>query len=323
MSFAEGFVLGPYRIVEVVGRGGTATVYRAYHDALSRHVAIKVLTVSPAEDESSRERFRTEAVTVANLRHPNILQVFDIGEDCGVRYLVMEFVEGTTLAARLGYPWPSAEVVRTLAPIADALDYAHARGILHRDVKPSNVLLAGDGTPILADFGLARTATALVGLTRTGALVGTPEYMAPEQAAGHNAAAATDRYALAIVAYEMVFGRVPFRSETPVATLLAHLQRPLPFREEGVQISRSLMSVLRKALAKNPGHRYATATDFVDALRATLTDGSAAPPIPTTEMAAPHVSTREEERPAPWALLILAGSIVLAGVVAFWPALRP
>jgi serine/threonine protein kinase len=319
VSFAPGSVLGPYRIIEVVGRGGMATVYKAYHDALSRHVAIKVLTVSLAEDEGFRERFRTEAVTVANLRHPSILQVFDIGEENGVRYLVMEFVEGTTLGAKLGRPWPPQEVVRTLTPIADALDYAHARGILHRDVKPSNVLLGRDGTAILADFGLARIASETVGLTRTGILVGTPEYMAPEQAAGRNATAAADRYALAVVAYEMLFGHVPFRSETPVATLLAHLQQPLPLDTESVRISPPLLRVLRKALSKKPANRYATATEFVEAMRA-VADTTAALPVPTAQIPAPPIARYAVDRPAPWSLLLLVASIVLAIVVAFLSA---
>lgn len=320
MSLAVGAVLGPYRIVEVVGHGGMATVYKAYHEALSRHVAIKVLTVSLAVDESFRERFRTEAVTVANLRHPSILQVFDIGEEDGVRYLVMEFVEGTTLGAKLGHPWPPQEVVRTLTPIADALDYAHSRGILHRDVKPSNVLLDRDGKAILADFGLARIATDTVGLTRTGVLVGTPEYMAPEQAAGQNATAAADRYSLAVVAYEMLFGHVPFRSETPVATLLAHLHRPLPLDVESARLSAALVRVLRKALSKKPEDRHGTATEFVEAMRAAVSETSATLPIPTAEIPVPPVMHQAVDRPAPWSLVLLVASIVLAIVVAFLSA---
>lgn len=320
MSFAAGSFIGPYRIVEVVGRGGMATVYKAHHEALNRHVAIKVLTASLAEDESFLERFRTEAVTIANLRHPSILQVFDVGEQQGARYLVTEFVEGTTLGAKLGHPWPPHEVVRTLTPIADALDYAHARGILHRDVKPSNVLLAPDGAAILADFGLARVASASVGLTRTGVLVGTPEYMAPEQAAGQNATSATDRYAFAVVAYEMLFGHVPFRSETPVATLLAHLHRPLPLDAESAQISPALVRVLRKALSKGADGRYATATEFVEAMRAAVADAGAAPPVPTAQIPAPPVVRQTVDRPAPWAVLLLVASIVLALVVAFLSA---
>lgn len=319
MSFAEGSVVGPYRIIEVVGRGGMATVYKAYHDALNRHVAIKVLTVSLGEDESFRERLRTEAVTVANLRHPSILQVFDMDEQDGVRYLVMEFVEGTTLSARLGHPWPPPDVVRTLAPIADALDYAHARGILHRDVKPSNVLLSRDGTAILADFGLARIASETVGLTRTGLLVGTPEYMAPEQAAGQSATAAADRYALAVVAYEMLFGHVPFRSETPVATLLAHLERPLPLDTESPWLSPPLLKVLRKALSKRPADRYATATEFVEAMRAVV-DTTATMPIPTAQIPAPQIGRPTVNRPARWSLLLLGASIVIAVVVALLSA---
>ena len=229
MTLAAGTAIGPYRILEQVGRGGMATVYKAHHAALARNVAIKVLPTHLADDDVFRERFRAEAVTIAKLRHPNILAVYDYGNENGIYYIVTEFVDGGTLADQLGKPLPVDYAVRMLGPVASALDYAHAREVIHRDIKPSNVLVGRDGNVIVSDFGLARMLEgSLPRLTQTGALVGTPEYMAPEQAAGESAGPAADRYALAVVAYEMLVGAVPFSADTPLATLLAHLHKPLP-----------------------------------------------------------------------------------------------
>ncbi len=283
MSTGPGSNLGPYRILEQIGRGGMATVYRAYQPALQRYVAIKVLPEFFAQEPGFRERFQQEATAIARLRHPNILAVFDAGEDNGVAYIVNELVDGGTLAERLGRPLPLEDTVRVLAPVAAALDYAHGRGVLHRDVKPSNILLTGDGTPILGDFGLAKIIGTLPRLTHTGQTVGTPEYMAPEQAAGEPAGPAADRYALAVVAYEMLTGRVPFTAETPLAVLLAHLHRPLPLpRAVNSALNPATETPLLKGLAKAPDDRYPTATEFVLALgesgEATPAPGAAAVP---------------------------------------------
>src|SRR5206468_3291717 len=212
---------------------------------------------------------------------------FDYGEDVGLHYIITEFVDGGTLAEQIGAPLPLDYVVTMLGPIASALDYAHARDVVHRDVKPSNVLLAGDGTPVLSDFGLAKMMmSSTPRLTRTGAVVGTPEYMAPEQAMGDEAGAASDRYALAVIAYEMLVGSVPFSSDTPLATLLAHVHKPLPLpHERNPRITESLESALLKGLAKDPGQRYATARELITALEsaqpiaaAPLSAAAAAPP---------------------------------------------
>jgi putative two-component system response regulator len=267
MSLSEGLALGPYRIVERIGRGGMATVYKAHHPALDRYVAIKVLPEFFAEDETYRDRFQQEAQSVARLKHPNILSVFDYGQADGLTYLVLELVEGGTLAGRLGTPMELEDAVAILKPLANALDYAHSEGILHRDIKPSNILIQKDGTPVLADFGLAKMVASDRSLTASGSVMGTPEYMSPEQVVGEAIGSASDLYSFAVVAYEMLTGRVPFQAETPVAVLLSHMNKAMPATHELVgELSAHVEDVLRKGLAKTPQVRYANASEFVAAL---------------------------------------------------------
>jgi len=267
MTLPSGTPLGPYRIIEKIGRGGMATVYKAHHAALDRFVAIKVLPEFYADDIHYRERFRQEARSVARLKHPNILSVFDFGEEGGLPYLVTELLEGGTMADVLGAPLDLEEVVRMLRPVAGALDYAHSQGILHRDLKPSNILLRGDGTPVLGDFGLVKLATAVRKLTASGTVLGTPEYMSPEQSTGEVIGPASDLYSLAVVAYEMLTGRVPFEADTPAAVLMSHLNKSMPpTRELAGELSAHVESVLQKGMDKDAGRRYATAADFVAAL---------------------------------------------------------
>ncbi len=268
MNIREGMALGPYRVMERIGRGGMATVHRAYHPGLDRYVAIKVLPDFFAEDPEYRERFQQEARSVARLKHPNILEVFDFGYEGGLAYLVLELVEGGTLSDRVGTPMDLRQAVHTLEQLAGALDHAHANGILHRDIKPSNILLHKDGTPVLADFGLARMAGSMRRLTSSGTVMGTPEYMSPEQAADETVGPASDIYSFAVVAYEMLTGRVPFGADTPAAVLLSHVTKPMPAtRELQGELSAHIEEVLRKALAKRPEARFATAAAFVAALK--------------------------------------------------------
>src|SRR5438105_10549630 len=268
MKLQEGATLGAYRIGASIGRGGMATVYRAYHTALDRYVALKALPDFFADDPLYRERFQQEARSVARLKHPNILEIFDFGYDEGVAYLVLELVEGGTLADRIGRPMDLREAVRILEQVAGALDHAHRQGILHRDIKPSNILIHTDGTPVLADFGLAKMAGSLRRLTSSGTVMGTPEYMSPEQAADDPTGPASDLYSLAVVAYEMLTGRVPFQADTPAATLLCHATRDMPpTRELRGELSAHLEEVLRRALAKRPEDRFPTAAAFVAALK--------------------------------------------------------
>jgi len=285
MKVTAGSQIGPYQVVEQVGRGGMATVFKAYQPALERMVAIKVLPDFLAEDPEFRERFRREAVAIAKLRHPNILAVFDHGEIEGQPYIVTEFVEGGTFAAELGKPVGLPRALDVLRSVASALDYAHQRGILHRDVKPSNILVTKDGTSVLGDFGLARMMATNERLARFDMVVGTPEYMSPEQCAGTETGPASDQYALGVVAFEALTGHVPYHAETPAAVMLAQMQAPLPMARTvnpglPVAVERALM----RALAKEPGDRYPNCTAFIEALTDSSTEVAA---VPSPSRAAP------------------------------------
>lgn len=282
MKFEPGAKVGPYQILGELGQGGMATVYRAYQPALEREVALKILPEFLLAEPGFKTRFHREAVAVARLQHPNILSVFDHGEHEGVTYIVSEYIEGGTLAARLGAPIQLDYCVRMLRPIADALDYAHGEGVVHRDVKPSNILLDRRGVPILSDFGLARLAETRDSerLTQTGATVGTPTYMAPEQCAGEEAGPPADIYALAVIAYEMITGRVPFTAPTPLGVMSAHQLKPPPSpRKMNPSLPAVVEEPMLAGLAKDPADRPATATDFVEALGLAVSAATSHPPF--------------------------------------------
>ena len=232
MPITTGTVLGRYRLLERAGTGGMSEVWKAEDETLKRTVAIKVILGPVAQDPTFRERFLREARLVAGLEHPNVLPVYDYGsatvggED--VSYLVMPLVAGGSLKGRISGPIPPALAVAWLAAIASALDHAHAKGILHRDIKPANVLMDSQGRPLLADFGLARSSDATSGLTATGTVMGTPLYMAPEQATGGALDGRADEYALGVVAFELLSGRVPFIADSPLAVLHQQVTAPPP-----------------------------------------------------------------------------------------------
>ncbi len=313
MQLAPGTELGPYRIVEQVGRGGMATVYKAFQAALSRYVAVKVLPAHLATQSNFEERFRDEAVRVAALRHPNIPAIFDYGTADGVTYIASDFVDGGTLADQLGRPLPLDYTVALLTPLASALDYAHSRGIVHRDVKPSNVLLARDGNPMLTDFGIARMLAPDHSLTQTGMILGTPQYMAPEQGAGQTSSAG-DLYSFGVVAYHMLTGRVPFDAATPLAVVLAHQQDPLPLpRTVNPNLSAAVEAVLLKALSRAPDARFPTAGAMVKALAAAGDDVPAA----ASPGQAPAPASADSATPRfPRLPLLLAGALALLILVA-------
>ncbi|TMC35679.1 MAG: response regulator, partial [Chloroflexi bacterium] len=292
MKLQQGATIGAYRLLERIGRGGMSSVYRAYHAALDRYVAIKVLPDFFADDPLYRERFQQEARSVAHLKHPNILEIFDFGCEDNIAYLVLELVEAGTLADRVGKPMELREAVRVLEQLAGALDHAHQHGVLHRDIKPSNILLRADGTPVLADFGLAKMAGSLRRLTGSGVVMGTPEYMSPEQAADEPLGPASDLYSFAIVAYEMLTGRVPFQGDTPAATLLSHVTKQMPALPElRGELSAHVADVLRRGMAKRAEERFASAATFVAALKPAVW------PARLGENALPQAATRRLARP--------------------------
>ena len=268
VTLPPGSSLGRYRIVEQLGRGGMATVFRAHDPTLDRHVAIKVLPSYGAEDPTFTARFAQEAQTIARMTHPNILQIYDFGEDKGFSYLVSELVNGGSLQDKLrGNPLKLEEAVEFLGPLADALDYAHSQGVVHRDIKPPNVLLDEKSRPILADFGLARMLESAARFTLAQQALGTPEYMSPEQAMGADADHRSDIYAFGILAYQMLLGETPFHADTPAATLMAHVHQPLPLPSSlNPEIEPRVEACLLKSLARDPNDRFQTASEFVRSL---------------------------------------------------------
>jgi len=286
MEDLTGRQFGPYQIVAPLGEGGMAAVYKAYQPAMERYVALKVLPRQLAQSEEFIARFQREARLLAQLQHPHILPVFDFGQADGFSYIVMPFVQTGTLAdllkkRRVSLP----EVLRIMTQVGDALGYAHTRGLIHRDVKPSNVLVDERGNCLLTDFGLARMAEATSKLTSSGAIMGTPAYMSPEQGAGANVDGRTDLYALGVILYEMVTGRVPYTAETPIAIVFKHIQDPLPpARNLAPDLPEELELVLLKALAKNPADRYQTAEDFIQALQGALPAGPASRSTPSASL---------------------------------------
>ena len=252
-----------YEVLEVVGRGGMGVVYRARHVRLDRPVALKMLLTGAHASRESRERFLREARIGAGLRHPNIVQVHDMGDQDGLPYFTMEFVEGGNLAQKLaGMPQPPRQAAALLATLAEAVQAAHRCGIVHRDLKPANVLFTADGTPKICDLGLARRLDGEAGLTWTGTAVGTPSYMAPEQAeAGpQTLGPAVDIHALGAILYELLTGRPPFRAATAAETVRQVIsQDPVPPSRLNGEVPRDLETICLKCLHKEPHLRYADA----------------------------------------------------------------
>jgi serine/threonine-protein kinase len=268
MELSPGAAVGPYRLIEPAGHGGMAEVWRAYDARLDRDVAMKFISRQFANEPGYLERFRREARAISRLEHPNILTVHDFGEQDGFTYMVTPFIGSGTLAKRLGRPWAVADALRVVEPLASALDYAHSRGVVHRDVKPSNVLFSAQDRLVLGDFGVARMLEGTSELSHVGLLIGTPRYMAPEQVEGHPATPASDLYALGIVAYELLTGRAPFVAETPLAVLRAHVDKPLPPpRSLNPALPEDVERMLFRALAKDPGDRFPDCGAFAARLR--------------------------------------------------------
>ncbi len=340
-----GRTLGGYRVIEQIGLGGMATVYKAYDPGTDRFVALKVLPEHYSKDPTFRERFQREAKAIAKLEHPRILPIFAYGEEDGAAYLVMRYMESGTLAEAMSQGRLALSAAsQIVTQVADALDYAHEHGIIHRDVKPSNVLLDKNGNTYLTDFGIAKMVEGASDLTGSG-LIGTPHYMSPEQCTGRkDLTPASDQYSLGIILYEMVTGQKPFQAETPVAVVMKHLHDPLPSpRSFRPDLPDAMERPLYKALAKEPHQRFescrALASAFARALAsaqvvddqtvkmpagdegATLAIGGAQAGE-TTSAAAPPPSARR--RIPAWAALAgLAVIVVLAGAAILGGLFRP
>ena len=312
-----------YDLEEIVGTGGMSTVFRARDAQLERRVAIKILHERFSEDEEYVARFRHEARAVAQLAHPNIVTVIDRGEDDGRQYIVFEFVDGENLKeliVRSG-PLPLRRAVELAVVVADGLSFAHEHGLVHRDVKPQNVLLSENGTVKVTDFGIARSLDVDHGVTQTGTVVGTGEYLAPEQASGGAVSPATDVYSLGVVLWEMLTGHVPFEGDSFVVVALRHVNEAAPdIREFRSDVPPRLAAAVDRALQKDPAHRFPTMRAFADELRA----GLAAPGSEGVTQVIPSATRRPGPRAARtgvrrrkrWPLIAAAVLIGLAALVA-------
>ena len=324
---------GRYRLDRELARGGMATVWIAEDPLLSRRVAVKLLLPELAVDEALRIRFRNEAIAAAKLTHPGIVATYDTGDDAGTAYIVMELVEGTTLRRVIDERGrlPVRDAADIASQVADALEHAHRQGLVHRDIKPANVLVQPDGRAKVTDFGIAKAAGG-DDLTRTGTVVGTARYLAPEQVNGNAVDGRADVYALGLILYEMLAGSAPFGGDSDMATAVARLTNaPEPIRTARPEVSRHLEDVVARSLARDPDYRYQSAQAFKDALAPghdTAPTGPLAPPPAPRPTAAPAgrgggraeataVGARPPAQPAalatprrgrrwPWLVLILA-----------------
>ncbi|MCI0574856.1 MAG: serine/threonine protein kinase, partial [Chloroflexi bacterium] len=268
-----GQTVGKYRIVEALGRGGMAEVYKAYQESLDRYVAIKVMHSFLADEKDFLNRFQREAKAMASLSHSHIVGVYDFDVEDGTYYIVMEFISGETLKQKLetlasrGQRLPLSQAVRIVLEIADALSYAHSRSMVHRDIKPANIMINDEGRAVLTDFGIAKILSG-PSYTATGAMVGTPAYMSPEQGLGQPGDERSDLYSLGVLFFQMATGRLPYDADTPLAVILKHVNEPVPSTVAlNPDIPPDIQEVIGKAMAKDPTGRFQKAHDFARALR--------------------------------------------------------
>jgi eukaryotic-like serine/threonine-protein kinase len=301
MARAVETVAGRYELLEVLGRGGMGVVYRARDSLLDRTVAVKILPAQYASDPVLVQRFEREARAAARLSHPNIVAVFDTGQDRSARYIVMECVPGVSLAQLLNErgALPVPEAVELAAQVADALAAAHAAGIIHRDIKPGNVMVEPSGVCKVLDFGIARAA-ADAALTQTTSLLGSAPYMAPEAALGRPAETRSDIYSLGCVLYEMLTDRPPFRGDLPAAIISQHINvAPRPPSELEPAIPAALDALVVRMLAKEPANRPASAAELAAALRASLEEEPLPPTVAAPAPPPPAPPPPRPPRPAP------------------------
>ena len=317
-----------YRLDETIGSGGMSTVYRAYDPTLERWVAIKLMHRDISDDPDQLERFRREARAVARLSHPHVVTVIDFGEDEGTPYIVLEYVEGETLKDRIRRMGrlPVAEAVAYAIEIGRALSAAHAERLVHRDVKPQNVLIDAEGRGKVTDFGIARSLESH-GLTATGRVLGTTDYVSPEQALGQDVTEQSDVYSLGIVLFEMLTGEVPFRADSQVAVAMKHVKEPLPdVQRRRPEVSASLAAVLEHATAKETANRYATAAAMVHDLeevlaievaRAGETTGEATTVLRTLKGDTADFAPLRLRNPRRWVITVLTVLVLAVGAIVY------
>ena len=302
MSDLIGKTVGQYQIVEQIGKGGMATIFKAYQPSIDRYVAVKILPRQFADDPTFVKRFQQEAKAIAALEHPHILPVHDFGTEGDLNYMVMRYVKGGTLADIMGMEVPLNKTTDYVASIAKALDYAHKNGVVHRDIKPSNVLIDEHGEALLTDFGIAKIVEGAQAtqLTASGSVLGTPAYMSPEQAQNEKIDGRSDIYSLGVVLYELLTGQQPYQGETPFAVVIKHISEPLPPpRQVNPNIPEPFEMVVLKAMAKEPGERYQVAGEMAKALQNALQQGGATMAMPagkstptdTDRLATPEAKT--------------------------------
>src|SRR3990172_4808251 len=284
---------GKYRIVERLGRGGMAEVYKALQTNLERYVAIKLMHPFLADDQGFAARFEREAKSVAALHHPNIVQVYDFAPEADAPYMVMEFIEGATLKTRLeslarhGQPLPLKAALKIVREVGHALAYAHKRNMIHRDVKPANVMVDASGRVILTDFGIAKILTG-PSYTASGATIGTPAYMAPEQGLGQAGDHRSDIYSLGAMLYQLATGELPFDADTPMAVMLKHINEQMPPpRSVNPDLPEGVERIIVKSMAKSPGDRYQSVDEMLADMEKV---GAAARPAAPTVVASPSAA---------------------------------
>ncbi|MBX6385856.1 MAG: protein kinase, partial [Microbispora sp.] len=306
--------LGDYTVEAVVGRGGMATVYRARDRRLGRAVALKVLAPQLAHDDRFRDRFVRESRMVASIDHPNIIPVYEAGERDDLLFIAMRYVEGSDLRRLVQEegPLPVGRAYPLFTQIASALDAAHAHGLVHRDVKPANILVTRSGHVYLTDFGLTKSSSAEAGLTSQGHFMGTPRYVAPEQIRGLPVDGRSDLYAFACVVYEALAGQPPFQRDSELALLYAHVSHdPPPLTPYRPDLPHAVNPVITRALAKSPDERFPTCQAFVSALRDAISGGDPAEPVSPSYPPVQHAGSRPQ------------GSFPPAGSSSLPPGTRP